>query len=51
MQLVDLLMARGGVYAGLMAEQARESSDSSAADSFATPARAETVAMPRRAID
>ena len=41
----DDLMSRGGVYAGLMAEQARESVASAASDSFAAaPARAESVA-------
>ena len=39
----ERLMAKGGVYAGLMAEQARESSAGAASDSFDTPARAETV--------
>ncbi|TMJ30998.1 MAG: ABC transporter ATP-binding protein, partial [Alphaproteobacteria bacterium] len=38
------LMSRGGVYAGLMAEQARESTTSATLDAFATPARAENVA-------
>ncbi|CAN5643755.1 N/A [soil metagenome] len=38
------LMSRGGVYAGLMAEQARESSTSATVDTFDTPARAENVA-------
>jgi len=39
------LMGRGGVYAGLMAEQVREASAGSAAsDSFAAPARVETIA-------
>ena len=38
------LMSRGGVYAGLMAEQARESSTSATLDAFVTPARAESVA-------
>lgn len=37
------LMSRGGVYAGLMAEQARESSTSATLDAFATPARPENV--------
>ena len=37
------LMSRGGVYSGLMAEQARESSTSATLDAFATPARAESV--------
>ena len=37
------LMSRGGVYAGLMAEQARESSTSATLDAFVTPARAESV--------
>jgi ATP-binding cassette subfamily C protein CydCD len=40
----DQLMARGGIYAELMAEQVRESSAGAATDSFATPTRAETVA-------
>ena len=40
----DDLMGRGGVYAGLMAEQARESVASAASDSFAAaPTRAESV--------
>ena len=39
------LMGRGGVYAGLMAEQARESVTSAASDNFAAaPARTENVA-------
>ena len=37
------LMAKGGVYAGLMAEQVRESANSAAADVI-VPARAETIA-------
>ncbi len=37
------LMSRGGVYSGLMAEQARESSTSATLDAFVTPARAESV--------
>jgi len=41
----DELMARGGVYAGLMAEQARESKAGGAAsDSFVTPTRTESIA-------
>jgi ABC-type multidrug transport system fused ATPase/permease subunit len=38
------LMARGGVYAGLMAEQAREQYSGRAAETLATPQRAESVA-------
>jgi ATP-binding cassette subfamily C protein CydCD len=38
------LMAKGGVYAGLMAEQARESKAGAAADLLDLPARAENVA-------
>jgi len=38
------LMARGGVYAELMAEQVRESSASATDSSFGAPARVETVA-------
>ncbi len=37
------LMSRGGVYSGLMAEQARESSTGATLDAFVTPARAESV--------
>ena len=40
----EQLMARGGVYAELMAEQVRESTAGAATDSFGAPARAETVA-------
>ena len=40
----EALMSRGGVYAGLMAEQAREQHGSAASDVIAVPARAETVA-------
>jgi ATP-binding cassette subfamily C protein CydCD len=40
----DDLMAKHGVYAGLMAEQVRESSAGAATDSFGAPARVETVA-------
>ena len=40
----EALMAKGGVYAGLMAEQARESSSHATADFIAAPARAESVA-------
>ena len=40
----DQLMASGGVYAELMAEQVRESSAGAATDSFVAPARVETVA-------
>src|SRR5437764_3232963 len=40
----DQLMARGGVYAELMAEQVRESSAGATTDSFVTPARVETIA-------
>jgi len=39
----DALMARRGVYASLMAEQAREQHGAGAADLIAAPARAETV--------
>jgi ABC-type multidrug transport system fused ATPase/permease subunit len=38
------LMARGGIYAGLMAEQARESSSGAERDTLVTPGRAENVA-------
>jgi len=37
------LMSRGGVYSGLMAEQARESSTGATLDAFVTPARTESV--------
>jgi ATP-binding cassette subfamily C protein CydCD len=40
----EQLMARGGVYAELMAEQVRESTAGAATDSFGAPARVETVA-------
>src|SRR3954471_5419779 len=40
----DDLMARRGIYAELMAEQARESSTSAAADAFVMPARVESIA-------
>ena len=40
----DTLMRQGGVYAGLMAEQAREQHGSAAFDSILPPARTETVA-------
>jgi ABC-type multidrug transport system fused ATPase/permease subunit len=40
----DELMSKGGVYAGLMAEQVRESSAEAAVDAFDTRARAETIA-------
>ncbi|MFO1159720.1 MAG: ABC transporter ATP-binding protein [Reyranellaceae bacterium] len=40
----EALMARGGVYAALMADQAREQQHSDANDTFDTPARAESVA-------
>ncbi|HEX9557317.1 MAG TPA: ABC transporter ATP-binding protein, partial [Reyranella sp.] len=40
----EALMARGGVYAGLMAEQAREQHSAGTSDTIATPARAESVA-------
>jgi ATP-binding cassette subfamily C protein CydCD len=40
----DSLMARGGVYAGLMAEQARESKAGMSVDSFAGATRAESIA-------
>jgi thiol reductant ABC exporter CydC subunit len=40
----DDLMARRGIYAELMAEQARESSTSAAADTFDTPTRVESIA-------
>jgi ATP-binding cassette subfamily C protein CydCD len=40
----DELMARGGVYATLMAEQARESSVDATVDAFDTSTRAETIA-------
>src|SRR4051812_2854094 len=40
----DDLMARRGIYAELMAEQARESSTSAAADAFMMPARVESIA-------
>jgi len=40
----EQLMARGGVYAELMAEQVRESTTGAATDSFGSPARVETVA-------
>ena len=39
----EALMARGGVYAALMADQAREQQRGDAADTFDTPARVETV--------
>jgi ABC-type multidrug transport system fused ATPase/permease subunit len=39
----DALMARHGVYASLMAEQAREQHGAGSADLIAAPARAETV--------
>ena len=39
----DALMARHGVYASLMAEQAREQHGAGAADLIAAPARAESV--------
>ncbi len=37
------LMSKGGVYAGLMAEQAREAATPASADVFAVPARVESV--------
>ncbi|MDP1962919.1 MAG: ABC transporter ATP-binding protein [Reyranella sp.] len=40
----DTLMRQGGVYAGLMAEQAREQHGAAASDVIIAPARAETVA-------
>jgi len=40
----DTLMRQGGVYAGLMAEQAREQHGPAASDVIIAPARAETVA-------
>ena len=40
----EALMAKGGVYAGLMAEQAREQAGSAATDTILAPARAESVA-------
>ncbi|NDH61960.1 MAG: ABC transporter ATP-binding protein [Alphaproteobacteria bacterium] len=40
----DALMRQGGVYAGLMAEQAREQHGAAAADAIIAPARAESVA-------
>jgi ABC-type multidrug transport system fused ATPase/permease subunit len=40
----DALMARNGVYARLMAEQAREQHAAQATDTFDSPARTETVA-------
>ncbi len=40
----DELMSRGGVYAGLMAEQMRESSGGASVDAFDTRARTESVA-------
>src|SRR5689334_8483453 len=40
----DELMSKGGVYAGLMAEQVRESSASAAVDTFDMPARVESIA-------
>ena len=44
----DALMARGGVYAGLMAEQAREQHGAGAADLIAAP-RAPRASPTRRA--
>jgi ABC-type multidrug transport system fused ATPase/permease subunit len=38
------LMSKGGVYAGLMAEQAREAATPASADLFTAPARSESVA-------
>jgi ATP-binding cassette subfamily C protein CydCD len=40
----DELMSRGGVYAGLMAEQVRESSSEASVDAFDARTRAETIA-------
>ena len=39
----EALMARGGVYAALMADQAREQQRGGTSDTFDTPARVETV--------